>query len=549
MPLLSADRQWLDDFRARHGRAPRILHVGNIANNAYNNARLLNEAGLDCDVMCYDYYHVMACPEWEDADFSGDYGDQYKPNWAAAGLRDFERPRWFAQGPVLACIDYLVARREGWIQEAEGHWRTLAILNDSPLPPASDRRTGMPFWSVRWRRRLKRMTEILSFMMTGSGVALKAAEYCYTGRVAALAGSEIMRMLAAWGLMTFALVLRIGGFPFRRLLNQNRDAFDARVAQLVDQFAKGFPSRADALSAADARMYRQIAPQWSRLFQFYDLVQAYATDPILPMLAGKRPYIGFEHGTLRSHTLGNDQVCRLTSLAYHLADHVFITNGDCIEYARKIGVTRFTPMLHPIDERRIASIAGINLREQLGASHVFLCTLRHDWAIKGTDQYIRALPGLVKVLGRGFRVIMARWGAELDRSIALAEALGVGDLIVWSEPLPRRRLIQTLKSADVLFDQLALPHFGATAPEGIAAGVPVIMSYDSRSTEWLVAEPAPILTAHDPGEIVEQVLRALDPAWLADYRQRAAKWFGAHHSFRLVVQGHLDVYRRLLPAH
>ncbi len=29
--------EWLDEFRQKHGRSPRILHVGNIANNAYNN--------------------------------------------------------------------------------------------------------------------------------------------------------------------------------------------------------------------------------------------------------------------------------------------------------------------------------------------------------------------------------------------------------------------------------------------------------------------------------------------------------------------------------
>jgi glycosyltransferase involved in cell wall biosynthesis len=296
-------------------------------------------------------------------------------------------------------------------------------------------------------------------------------------------------------------------------------------------------------------MYRHITYQWRRLFGYYDLVQAYATDPILPMLAGKQPYIGFEHGTLRSHTLRDEAVCRLTSLAYNMADHVFVTNGDCLEYARKIGVTRYTPMLHPVDERRIAQIEGRydELRRELGVRHVFLCTLRHDWAIKGTDQYIRALPELTRSLGRDFRVIMTRWGADLEKSIALAESLGVADLIVWSEPLSRRKLIQTLKSVDVLFDQIALPHFGATAPEGIAAGIPVIMSYEPASTEWLVAEPAPILAAHNAAEIAAQVSCALDPEWLNDYRQRAAKWFDAHHSSHLVVQGHMDAYRRLIP--
>lgn len=69
--------QWLDAFRKSHGRPPRILHIGNIANNAYNNVKLLNKAGLDCDVICYDYYHIMGCPEWEDADFDGDVKNQF----------------------------------------------------------------------------------------------------------------------------------------------------------------------------------------------------------------------------------------------------------------------------------------------------------------------------------------------------------------------------------------------------------------------------------------------------------------------------------------
>ena len=48
------------------GRKLRVLHIGNIANNAYNNARIQRQYGIDADVLCHDYYHVMATPEWED---------------------------------------------------------------------------------------------------------------------------------------------------------------------------------------------------------------------------------------------------------------------------------------------------------------------------------------------------------------------------------------------------------------------------------------------------------------------------------------------------
>ncbi|MBI3180432.1 MAG: hypothetical protein HYZ27_12270, partial [Deltaproteobacteria bacterium] len=47
----------------------KVLHVGNIANNAYNNAKFLRRAGIDASVLVYDYTHVMGQPEWEDAEF------------------------------------------------------------------------------------------------------------------------------------------------------------------------------------------------------------------------------------------------------------------------------------------------------------------------------------------------------------------------------------------------------------------------------------------------------------------------------------------------
>ena len=62
----------------------RVLHVGNIGNNAYLNARFLRGAGVECHVLSYDYYDPLATPEWE----------------------GHERPPWFAQGPLDLCSAY-----------------------------------------------------------------------------------------------------------------------------------------------------------------------------------------------------------------------------------------------------------------------------------------------------------------------------------------------------------------------------------------------------------------------------------------------------------
>ena len=41
----------------------RVLHIGNVANNAYLNAKLLASAGVESDVLSYAHYHIMGSPE------------------------------------------------------------------------------------------------------------------------------------------------------------------------------------------------------------------------------------------------------------------------------------------------------------------------------------------------------------------------------------------------------------------------------------------------------------------------------------------------------
>lgn len=97
---VSLGHAWLADFERSTGRPLRVLHIGNIANNAYNNALIQRQRGIDAYVLSFDYYHIMATPEWEDADFSGDIGDDFFPDWWAVDLKGFERPRWFIAAPL-----------------------------------------------------------------------------------------------------------------------------------------------------------------------------------------------------------------------------------------------------------------------------------------------------------------------------------------------------------------------------------------------------------------------------------------------------------------
>jgi glycosyltransferase involved in cell wall biosynthesis len=116
--------EWLSVFERQAGRKLRVLHIGNIANNAYNNAKIQRARGIDADVLCYDYYHIMGTPEWEDADIQGQL-DNFHPDWWSVDLGEWQRPDWFVQGPLLDCLDYLRAKHRGTAADRRRARRSL----------------------------------------------------------------------------------------------------------------------------------------------------------------------------------------------------------------------------------------------------------------------------------------------------------------------------------------------------------------------------------------------------------------------------------------
>jgi glycosyltransferase involved in cell wall biosynthesis len=538
----TSTEQFLKEFCAKHGRAPRILHIGNIANNAYLNAKVLNAAGFDCDVICYDYYHIMGCPEWEEVDFDASNLDHFKPDWTLVDLNHFERPKWFAQGPQNLCIEYLIAKQNS-ISRAEKLWLNLGRSNGTIK--------ALSWISNPWVRftqffqdtfvRLQHRDALLKVWYKLGAMAEKKGTMghicmAWVGAPLVVMCAVALRQFGRWSGRRY-------GWAFASDIEKKFN-FSKAVEERVRDFQTEYPQRPDKLSALDFEQYADCIHNWLRLFNQYDIVQAYSTDVIYPMLAGVSAYVGFEHGTLRDFTLNDNSISRLTTLGYKLAAKVFITNGDCLEYAHRIHVDAYTPMVHPIDDELIDSVPGeyIRLHDKFSVKYLFFCPLRHDWAVKGTDKYIRALPKLVSILGQDFRLIMTKWGSQLEDSMQLAEVLGVAHLIEWVAPLSRIQLIRYQKSSDIVFDQLALPHFGATAPQAIAAGVPVIMSYVPDSTEWIIPEPAPILSAHTEEEIVAAVLLALSSDWLEEYKINSKKWYRKFHSSNVVLEKHASVY-------
>jgi glycosyltransferase involved in cell wall biosynthesis len=434
----------------------RALHVGNIANNAYVNAKLLRRVGVEADALC-DEWHIFAQPEWEDADLNGVFEpeEQLAPHAAAVG---WTRPDWVL-GLRTWDPDF---GDEPWLEER------LAVLKDLP----------------RLARRRRRLRSAYAPLRPVLGCDLRLLDLAH-------------------------------GSMWRRRL-------DRRVGSL------------------------------RALFVRYDIVQLYGLHPALlpPGLPGV-PYVAFEHGTMREYPFEDFWRGRMLALGYRLSSKVIITNPDVVEQARRLGLQEdeyaFVP--HPIDETKYCP-GPSELRRAVvrdGFDFVLLCPSRHDWHVKGVDRLLRAFAEFVRSRRPKALLLLFAWGQEVGRSRRLVRELGIDANVRWSPPLPKIRLIDAYRAADVVLDQFLIGTFGAVAPEAMACARPVVMAFEPALHTWCFPVSPPVVDARTPEQIYAELSRLAedDDARLALGRA-GREWVERHHGWRLVVDRHLRIYEEVL---
>lgn len=104
-------------------RPLRVLFIDNIANNAYLNAKALRRHGVEVDVYVGGYYHIMACPEWEEGGFTNFAGTHNQPDWTRTVGLNYVRPDWVIQMREPFGLRYLLAKTEGRRWAARFWWK------------------------------------------------------------------------------------------------------------------------------------------------------------------------------------------------------------------------------------------------------------------------------------------------------------------------------------------------------------------------------------------------------------------------------------------
>jgi len=431
----------------------RILHLGNIANNAYLNAKFLRAHNLKAEVISHDYYDLVATPEWEEG----------KNNC----------PSWFMSGSLAE-----VADKFGY----KDSFSNLLIKKSTK-------------------------NKIVNFLIQKTNEKyLKLNRYLN---------------------------------PYYEYLTLNEYWYYKKLCQ---KFKKYFPQRKDILTIKDILPYSKDIRVFKKIFSNYDLIQCYGLEPVYALLSGNRPYIAYEHGTLRNFPFEDSPRGRLAALSYKMANLVFITNPDNIRAAKKLKLNNFKPIPHPINDCWYKKSKTIQKKEQ-----VIFCPSRHDWQEKMSDHLIRALGKINPKLKQNLKIIFVKWGNDLKKSQDLINKTGLKPLIEWKELLNRQELSKEIASSDIILDQIKYHGLGGITAESLLAGKPVLNSYDKKLCEWIFPDSPPIVSVFNEEEITEELNKLLSQPELANKIGKQSKvWFKKYHSPETVTNILISNYRRLL---
>jgi glycosyltransferase involved in cell wall biosynthesis len=559
--------QWLARFARRHGRPLRVLHIGNIANNAYNNARIQRSHGIEADVISYGYYHVTGTPEWEDADIEGDV-DPALPDWWAVDLGDWRRPPWFVQGPMLPCLDYLRCRHAGLEEQADRIRASLMLDYWGLLADATartgGRRAGHPFRGTALATSRK-LGHVAGSLPTRARLR---AWWRASGSEAALQRHKARLLTDVIAPMLRRARERRQPSPVDRLIlalstwYRTTGASDLDSRRLREPTARFEGLHREHLPAAreqdveeDTAAARALAAPWADVLAHYDIVQGYATDGVIPLYHGLGNFTAYEHGTIRCIPFEDDTRGRLCSLTYRCAPRIFVTNTDVLpSVARmRIPAERVVRLPHAFDDRKLRAFRAAHPHlEPPAGPPVFLSPTRHHWArgdlswLKGNDVFLRAA-GRLADAGRAFSIVLVAWGAEVDRSKALIAELGLSRLVRWVPIMSKKALWAAYCRAHAVVDQFGIPALGGVGFEALALGRRLITRLDEAALAGFFGACPPVLNAAAVDEVERAMLRVLDdPDDGGGLGAAGGAWIETYHSAARIVALQAQAYRELV---
>lgn len=583
-------QEWLKQFHAKYKRPPRILHIGNIANNAYINAKVMRRYGIEADVMSLNYYHIMGCPEWEDAEFEGEVGDDFLPDWSAVDLKGFKRPNWFVQGETVFVLNYFLAKNNNMRIKGKllqkriffKNWQLCSVKKKSLMQQKAVAMLEYALNHFTYKNLFYR------WPLKGIKIPLRYIRNVYRRsksipkRILSSINYSMRKMLktALWIPKQIkplkiilkkirAVIISNNSKPVYTSINNTilspiepacstvtaNPVSEAVVSTYYIEQQNG-SIQTVTISETDIASFAPHNALWKKVCAYYDIVQGYSIEGIYPLLAGHTPYTAYEHGTLREIPFQNDLQGRLCTHTYKNAAAVFVTNIDCLAAAKrlKIAPERIVPLPHAFDSQKAFDFIEKHKKtiKLLVEPVTFIAPARHHWLTgdtswrKGNDAIIRA----AKILhdqGLQFKVTFILWGKEIDKSQALINELNIAEHFEWVNPMRKNQLWLAYLSSAAILDQFVVPAMGGVGFETLGLGRRLITRLNMTVAAEFFGEAPPVYNAHTPEEVAAAMQQVIaDPYDTLGVGDKAQQWVKQYHSGEAILVKQLQQYSEII---
>ncbi|MEA2393136.1 MAG: hypothetical protein QOJ82_1027 [Solirubrobacteraceae bacterium] len=281
----------------------------------------------------------------------------------------------------------------------------------------------------------------------------------------------------------------------------------------------------------------------------YDCVLGYGVGPVVAHLAGV-PCVGIAYGGDLCVLPFSDEgagvsrfdatAARLQRAGYVAARRILVGDPGFRPFAERLGhghKTVFIPTI--VDTEKYSPGDDAELRESLlggRAGPLAFVPARQDWHWKGSDNMLRGFAEVTADHPEAL-LVCAGWGADLERSLALADDLALGERVRFlPHAMSKTRLLRHYRASDVVLDQFGvLGSYGTSALEAMSAGVPLLIHLERKRFESVFDEFPPVGNCKEPGEIADWLRRLFeDSGERARLGADGRRWVVEHHGDALV---------------
>ena len=499
-----------------------VCHLYNLANVAYGYGKILDEFGVESHVYTHDTNHLMSQPEWDDIDLNAeDFPDENNFYNNTADLGGYERPVWFNEIQILDVWKVHNDYSESLFSRGFNAFNRV-LTKIWKVFPESVKRVTRPtlrtiyyeyFFSILFRFKHGVIEDVEEAEQPKDSVEV----------------SDVDNFEKHGDL----IVSRSEKNFFKQSIQRYRSNIKT-ISKESQQYGNDWILEEKFLAT-----YIYHAFWHDCVSQNSKIVFAYVLTPIYAMIAGSKPFVAIEIGTLREIPFQGDQLGRALAMAYRKSNKVIITNPDVKAQADILGLGNYAFCPHPYNGLAYKRSDGrFETRNQILSKYevdtILFCPARQNWRLKGNDKYLLAFS---KFLQKGYKAVMIipGWGQEIDRSKKYCNKLGISDSVIWIKPQSESSLSKYYQASDFVLDQFQLGVFGLTTPKALACGAVVLTSYSHDINKWCFPTKPPVQECDSAQEICDNLVKIVGSDELREsIVHEGISWMDRFHSGEVI---------------